>query len=641
MLASAISCRTGYLQRWRRMTTIIDDATIAEHVRTAYLPALLVALAEATGDLTLLRDDLRPDPIRIQAPHGGLSRDQREAARALAVGALRRLLAGDAMPLARTDQSVTRELVCFLTGQSLPDDEMQLLCEELGLPGVDHRAPDWHARDVDPDRDVRVLIIGAGMSGLVAAHRLAQAGVSYVVVEKNADVGGTWFENRYPGCRVDVPNHMYSYSFFQRDDWPQRFSPQAELLDYFRECADAFGLRDHIRFETEVMDATFRDEHRDWRVRVRGPGGEEVLTAHVLVSAVGQLNRPKLPDIQGRDTFAGQILHSAQWDPGVDLAGRRFAVVGTGASGIQVIPAIAGDVEQLVVYQRTPNWFMPTPDYHAPMPDGMQWLMAHVPAYNQWYRLSLFWRLSEGALPAARLGPRNEELRAALSLYLDAQFEARPDLLEQVRPDYPPLAKRILLDDGSWAAALTRDNVELVTEPIERITPSGIVSGGVARDVDVIVFATGFTASSFLAPMKILGRDGVDLHERWNGDARAYLGLTIPGFPNLFCLYGPNTNLVANGSIIFFSECEVRYVLGAVKLMLERGVQALDCKQAVHDEYNRRVDEANAQMAWGATEVNSWYRNASGRISQNWPFSLLEFWQQTRAPDPDDYELRP
>jgi 4-hydroxyacetophenone monooxygenase len=622
-----------------QMTATIDDDAIADYVRFAFLPALLVALAEALGDRSILSDDLVPDPDQIQAPHGGLSREQRQEARAVAAGALRRLLDGGADPIPRTDTGASRQFMRFLTGRSLSEDEHQLLREELGPTDGDRRAPGWHKNDIDAGRDLRVLVIGAGMSGLVAAHRLAQAGVPYLVVEKNADVGGTWFENRYPGCRVDVPNHMYSYSFFQRDDWPQRFSPQAELLDYFRTCASMFGLRDHIRFETEVVSARFDEARGKWDVLMRGPQGDETIAADVVVSAVGQLNRPKLPAIEGRDTFAGGVLHSAQWDPSVDVRGKRVAVIGTGASGIQVIPAIADDVDELVVYQRTPNWFMPTPDYHAPMPDGMQWLMEHVPAYHQWYRLSLFWRMAEGMLPAARLGPRNDALRTILETYLRAQFADRPDLVEQVVPDYPPLAKRILLDDGSWAATLTRANVELVTERIERITPDGIISGGVHRPADVIVFATGFTASSFLAPMEIVGRGGTELHEQWAGDARAYLGITVPGFPNLFCLYGPNTNLVANGSIIFFSECEVQYVLGAVRLLLERNARALDCKAAVHDEYNRRVDEANGQMAWGASHVNSWYRNAAGRISQNWPFSLLEFWQRTRVPDPADFDL--
>jgi 4-hydroxyacetophenone monooxygenase len=626
----------------------LDAASVRPLVRHAHLPALLVALAHALGDLSILHDDLRPDAARIQEPHGGLTAEQREASRDVAAEAISLLLEHPAPAPPPSDADLTR-MMEFLAGGPVDGGYVELLREELGASSEDRRAPQWHKAEVAPDRDFLVAVIGAGMSGLVAAHRLRQAGVRCVVFEKNPDVGGTWFENRYPGCRVDVPNHLYSYSFVQRHDWPDRFSSQPVLQQYFRDCAADLGVLDDIRFGTEVQSATYDELDGRWELRTRtADGGTASVRADLVVSAVGQLNRPRLPEIEGRDSFAGPSFHSAAWDASVDLAGKRVAVVGTGASAIQLIPAIAGEVAELHVYQRTPNWFMPTPDYHAAMPETTQWLLDHVPTYSEWYRLSLFWRLAEGALPAARVDPewrgdgrsvsaRNEELRAGLAQYLEYQFADAPDLLPQVIPAYPPLAKRILLDDGVWAAALKRDNVHLVDDAIDRITDAGIVAGGQLRPVDVIVYATGFDASKFLMPMRVTGRDGVDLHTQWNGDARAYLGLTVPGFPNLVCLYGPNTNLVANGSIIFFSECAVQYLLGYVRLLLERGARGLDCRKDVHDAYNAAVDEGNARMAWGAATVNSWYRNANGRISQNWPFTLLEFWQRTRAPDPGDF----
>jgi 4-hydroxyacetophenone monooxygenase len=629
-----------------------DDAMVAA-VRSAYLPALLVALAHELDDLSLLHDDLRPDPLLVQDPHGGLSPEQRARARELALAALERLnerdgsTAGSEPP--PLDDRRLRRLVAFIVGEPVSDDYLHLLREELGASGADGRAPAWHKRDVDAERPFLVVVIGAGMSGLVAGRRLQQAGVPFVIVEKNADVGGTWYENRYPGCRVDVPNHLYSYSFLQREDWPQRFSTQDVLLDYFRECADSLDLRPHIRFDTEALGATYREGPARWEVRIRDHDGrEELLEADVLVSAVGQLNRPKLPDIDGCEQFAGRSFHSAQWDTGVELKDKRVAVIGTAASAIQLIPAIAEEVAELHVYQRTPNWFLPTPDYYAPVPDGMHWLLRNVPGYSTWYRLSLFWRLAEGALAAARVDPdwhddgrsvseRNALLRSLLEQYLRSQFADRPELLDRVIPDYPPLAKRILLDNGIWATTLKREHTQLVTEAIDRIVADGIVAGGELRQTDVIVYATGFEASRFLTPLKIQGVGGADLHEQWDGDPRAYLGLTVPGFPNLFCMYGPNTNLVANGSIIFFSECEAQYILSAVHLLLQRGVRALDCRVDVHDDYNRRIDEGNAAMAWGAVSVNSWYRSPAGRITQNWPFTLLEYWQRTRTLDPADY----
>jgi 4-hydroxyacetophenone monooxygenase len=631
-----------------------DDETIARIVRRAYLPPLLAALAQATGDLSLLRDDLRPDPNRAREPQGGMSTEQREAAREVAVEALKLLRDSSSRgPMPEADTDALREMMAFTIGERVSDDYLALLLEELALSGEDLRAPGWHKDTVDHDRPFRVVIVGAGMSGLLAAHRLQQAGVPYVVIEKNDDVGGTWLENCYPGCRVDVPNHLYSYSFAQRDDWPQQFTPQGILLDYFRRCADDLRLTDNIRFGTEVLRAEFREDLGDWKLTLGNPdGSHESLEANALVSAVGQLNRPNLPDITGRDSFDGPSFHSAEWDHTVDLTGKRVAVIGTGASAIQIIPAIADEVAELFVFQRTPSWFMPTPQYYAPMSDEMQWLLANVPFYSQWYRFWLFWRLAEGALPAARVDPDwpagngsvsalNDELRVMLTQYIEMQFADTPELLDQVVPRYPPLAKRMLLDNGIWAATLKRDHVHLESGGIARITPRGIVTGdGREHEVDVVVYATGFEASRFLTPMKITGRSGVDLHEHWgHDDARAYLGITVAGFPNLFCLYGPNTNLVANGSVIFFSECVVRYIVGCVHLLLEQKKRALDCLPAVSDAYNTRVDEGNAQMAWGASTVNSWYKNSRGRVTQNWPFTLLEFWERTRRPDPADYEL--
>jgi 4-hydroxyacetophenone monooxygenase len=628
----------------------LDNDAIDAALRNAYLPALLVALAQALDDLSLLREDLRPDPLMVQDPHGGLSNDQRAEARAVARAAIERLDEQPGQAPSHTDDASLRAMFEFIVGEAVSDDYVHLLREELGSAGFDGRAPTWHKDDVDPARPFRVAIIGAGMSGLVAGRRLQQAGVHFEILEKNADVGGTWYENRYPGCRVDVPNHLYSYSFFQREDWPHRFSTQDVLCDYFRECTDALDLRRHIRFNTQVLGATFLEATGDWEVRIRGAdGSEESLVANVVVSAVGQLNRPRLPDIRGRDEFAGASFHSARWDTGVELTGQRVAVIGTAASAIQLIPAIADDVAELHIYQRTPNWFMPTPDYYAEVPDGMHWLLRHVPGYSTWYRLSLFWRLAEGVLSAARVDPswddggrsvseRNAFLRALLAQYLEAQFADAPELLERLTPGYPPLAKRILLDNGIWAATLKREHVQLITDPIDGITASGIVAGGKLREVDVIIYATGFQASRFLTPMRIAGVGGTDLHEHWDGDARAYLGLTVPGFPNFFCMYGPNTNLVANGSIIFFSECEAQYILSGVHHLLERDVQTLDCRRDVHDEYNRLIDEANANMVWGAANVNSWYRSPAGRITQNWPFTLLEYWQRTRELDLADYQ---
>jgi 4-hydroxyacetophenone monooxygenase len=631
-----------------------SDEELRRILEDAELPPLLPALAYATGDMSLLRDDLRPDLLLMAMPQGGLTEEQQAEARALALDALIRFRDGGCQPVPPpADEDLLRIMEFAVNaGEADISPYLPLLEEELSYRGEDRRAPGWRLDEVAPDVALNVVIIGAGMSGLLAAHRLQQAGVPFVIVEKDSDVGGTWLENSYPGCRVDNPNHNYSYAFAQRHDWPLHFSTHDVLLDYFRRCAEVFGLREHIRFDTEVLSAEWSDQDLRWTVRVRRPDGvEEELDAAVVVSAVGQLNRPMYPDIPGRDTFAGPSFHSARWDHDLDLSGKRVAVIGTGASAVQFIPEIAPEVGELLVFQRTPPWFGPTPDYHDEVSPGLRWLYAHVPSYSEWNRFWIFWRMGDGALQAVRVDEDwpptetavsafNDMARMILSAYIEMEFADRPDLLPHVVPQYPVGAKRMLRDNGVWAGAIKRENVRLVPTPIKEITPTGLVmSDGEVLDVDVIIYGTGFHASKFLTPMKVTGRAGIDLHEHWGGNARAYLGLTIPGFPNLFCLYGPNTNIVVNGSIIYFSECGVRAILGCLEMMLRAGARTVEVRKDVHDEFNEQVDAENSRMAWGFSGVNSWYKNESGHVAQNWPFTLLEYWQRTLEPNPADYEL--
>lgn len=627
-----------------------SDDEIRAAVEQAEVPPLLAAVAHLTGDLSLLADHLRPDPLKNLEENAGFTAEQLAEGRQRAAEALiRHRDAGNPAPPEVGPEQLDA-LIGFLAADGAVGDFRPLLEEELALDG-DRRAPTWHKADVAPDRPMHVAIIGAGMSGIVAAHRLGQAGIEYTVLEKDADVGGTWYENVYPGCRVDVPNHFYSYSFAQSGEWPGFFSTQPALLDYFRACAEVFGVRPHIRFDTEVLGARFDDGRQQWRVTTRDGAGEAVEEWYdAVVSAVGQLNRPSFPNIAGRDRYQGETFHSARWRHDVDLTGKRVAVIGTGASAAQFIPTVAEQAGELLVFQRTPPWLIPTPNYHDELPDGLRWVLRHLPSYARWDRLWLFWRTHEGLLPCAVVDPAwtegpgsvsmlNEFLRQMLLEYYAVEFPD-PDLHAKVVPTYPPLAKRIVRDNGIWARTFARPDTALITDGIAEITEKGIrTDDGVEHEVDVLIYGTGFEASHFLTPMTVTGRGGVDLHERWGGEARAYLGLTIPGFPNLFLMYGPNTNIVINGSIIYFSECEARYITESMRLLLAEGHRSMDCRPDVHDAYNVDIDEANGRMAWGASSVNSWYKNASGRVAQNWPHSLLDYWQRTLAPDPGDYEL--
>ncbi|MCU1374559.1 MAG: hapE, partial [Actinomycetia bacterium] len=542
-----------------------SDEAIREAVADSPLPPLLAAVAHLTGDHSLVRDDLRPDLTRVLEPDAGYSPEQVEAGRALATAALVAFRDGGSKPAPPPDADDVRRLVEFVAGGPVDDGELPLLEAELALDGVDLRAPAWHLPE---GRRFTVGIVGAGMSGIAAAHRLRQAGVEVVVFEKNDDVGGTWLENDYPGCRVDIQSHFYSYSFAQTPDWPQWHAQQPVLLDYFRQCVDRFGLGDAIRFRTEVTDARWSDDDQHWRVETLAADGTgETHVVDALVSATGQLNRPLLPDISGIDRFEGPWFHSARWDHDVDLAGKRVAVIGTGASAVQFIPRVAEVAEHVTVFQRTPPWLLPVAYYEDDLPDGVRWLLRHVPQYARWDRLWVFVRTQDGLLPLAEVdpewepkdrsvGPLNDMLREMLTAYYEAAF---PDaeLRAKVLPGYPPVAKRVVLDNGRYPATLQRPDVTLETTDIAAVTATGVRTvDGIEHPADVVIYGTGFQASKFLTPMRVAGTGGIDLHQRWAGDARAYLGITVPDFPNLFLMYGPNTNIVINGSIIYFSECE-------------------------------------------------------------------------------------
>lgn len=630
-----------------------DDEVVAAALRDAELPSLLPALAYLTGDLSLVADELRPPSVlsAMVLPQAGMPEDMQVLARRRALDALRRFRDGGCRPAAPPAPPALRRMMEFITGP-LPDDYLPLLGFELGLPD-DSGAPGWRKPELASGRPFTVVVIGAGMSGLAMAHRLAQAEVPFVVLERNADVGGVWLENTYPGCRLDTSNFNYSYSFAQKPDWPQQFSTQQTILGYLREVADRFGLRRHIRFGARVHGLRFDDATGTWTVAYRdGDGSAQTIEAHAVVSAVGQLNEPSYPAIPGRERFAGWTWHTARWRHDVDLAGRRVAVIGTGASAFQVIPAIAAQVGELRIFQRSAPYVMPTPTYHADIPAGRRWLFDRVPHYHRWFRFYQFWTSVEGRRPFAEIdpawthevsiSPRNEQLRQSLLAAMRAQFADRPDLADKLVPTYPPYAKRMLRDDGAWAATLHQPHVHLVTEPIEEIGASGLrTADGVEHEVDVIIYGTGFRASQFLSSIDVRGRHGADLHARWGDEPRAYLGITVPGFPNLFCLYGPNTNLVVNGSLFLFSECEVHYVMECLRRVLSEGVAGLDLRPEILDAFVQRVDEANRRMAWGVPGVTNWYKNADGCVTQNWPLSTIEFWQRTRGPEEDHYERLP
>ncbi len=629
-----------------------DDAFLAAALEHASVPTLMMSIVHLTGDTSMLDGPIRPQRTMPGDVDGGLSDADRAAVRSMALAALCAYRdRGGTLPPPPSPATI-RAMMSFMVGEEVPDEYVPMFLEEMALDGGDARDVALDGVPAEHRARVRVVVIGAGMSGLLAAIRLEQAGIPYVVLEKNEGIGGTWLENSYPGCRVDVANHFYCYSFEPNHDWPEFFSQRSELRDYFERCADRYGVRARIRFATEVVAARWNDADAHWELRIRSAGRVETITANAIVSAVGALNRPRLPDIPGRESFLGPAFHSAEWQHQHDLAGKRVAVIGTGASAFQLAPEIAKTASRLIVFQRSPPWMVPNPRYHAKVGEAKKWLLRHVPYYARWYRFLLFWPGSDGLMPSLVVDPgwphpersvnaMNDVMREFFTQYMAEQIGDDPELLAKVTPRYPPFVKRMLQDNGTWLATLKRDDVDLVVEPIAEITPHGVrCADGTEHAVDAMVYATGFHANRFLWPMEIVGRGGATLREVWGDEPRAYLGITVPDFPNLFCLYGPGTNLAHAGSIIFHSECQVRYVMGCLATLLRGGFSAMECRRDVHDAYAARFDARHATMVWAHGGTGSWYKNANGRVLTTSPWRLVDYWGWTRTPALGDFELR-
>ena len=469
-----------------------------------------------------------------------------------------------------------------------------------------------------------VAIIGAGFGGLCMAIQLERAGIhSYTVFEKAGDLGGTWRDNSYPGAGCDIPSHLYSYSFEKYSSWTRRYPEQPEILDYLEHCADKYDVRRKIRFRTEVRRAVF--DGSAWQVTTSPSDGEVRTEAFdVVVMGVGQLNRPRLPDIAGMSDFEGASFHSARWNHDHDLTGRRVAVIGNGSSAAQFVPRIAERVEHLSVFQRTPNWVIPKPD--AAFGPLARLAFHFVPGLQRAYREWIY-RYAEGTLyPALAQGWSVGLLKKRALGHLEDQVPD-PGLRAKLTPDYPPGCKRVVIDSAFYPA-LTRPNVEVVTDKIVRVTAEGVQTTEGLREVDTIVYATGFKSTEFLVPIEVMGRGGRSLEEQWKGGAEAYLGISMPNFPNLFLVYGPNTNLGHN-SIVFMIECQVNHIMSCLQRISRSG--PIEVRPEVMAAWSRQLDAALGRMVWGGG-CQSWYKTAEGRVTNNWPGPTTLYRRLTARP---------
>jgi len=483
--------------------------------------------------------------------------------------------------------------------------------------------------------DVDVAIIGAGFAGLGAAIKLLQTGrTSLLVFERANEVGGTWRENTYPGCACDIPSHLYSFSFAPNPNWSRKFSPQAEILAYLKNCVEQYDLQPYIRYNTDIIRTEFLADQALWQLTDRAGN---VLTARVVVGATGPLNRPSIPKLKGLDVFTGKTFHSSNWDHTVDLAGKRVAVIGTGASAIQIVPELAKTVSQLSVFQRTAPYI--TPRLNTSYSAFWQGIYRRFPAAQRAHRHVQYW-LNE-LVGMAFLG--NETISKVATAQSRKHLEASisdPDLRQKVTPDYKIGCKRVLVSDDYYPA-LNRPNVDLVTERIAELSPTGIVTrDGTERPVDLIIFSTGFVAADIICDLHITGLEGRSLFDEWlKTGPEAYMGMTAEGFPNLVFLVGPNTGLGHN-SIVHMIESQVAYLLDYLRLLDQAGENAyLNVKPDVQRVYNNDIQEQLNGTVW-SSGCQSWYISQTGRNTTIWPGLTVTYRKLTRRVKPEAYEAR-
>jgi 4-hydroxyacetophenone monooxygenase len=627
-----------------------SDEQIERAVAHAEPMVLRGLLYQLTGDEEVAATPIAVDPTGFQTFM--MVADQADVAmlRRKAVEFLRAHRDAGAGPLDIGSEERLRRSLPLTLGEELDDAEFEFCREELALdPWA--RGLAWSQ---PPPRErlqgFSVTVIGAGLGGLNVALMLKRAGIAYTVIEKNSGVGGTWWETRYPGARVDTPSRGYTHIFGAHFPYSSPFCDWAENQRYFDWVADTFELRDDIVFDTEVRALTWDEAASEWEVEVDGPKGRRTLRSNAVVTAVGFLNRPKIPEIDGMAGFRGPSWHTSRWPDDADVAGKRVAVIGTGCTGYQLIPELAPLTEHVVAFQRTPQWLFGVPGYLSPFPEEVGWLDRNFPYYTNYMRLrtqgtgKAFRRLTEidpDFDDPHTVSPLNKTTRETSLAFLRSKV-ADPELRAIMTPEHPPWSARAVMVDSDYCVldAIQRDDVTLVTSGIRRITETGIEDGdGMHHEVDVIVYATGFHASEYLFPMKVAGRGGQTLDDLWKvGGARAHRFCMYPGFPNLWSIYGPNTNGGLGPGA--FHELVTRYALECMERLILEGRRAIEPTRDAYDRYNEDVDERNARRVWSDPRANSYYWTEHGRSAVMCPFTGPEIFDLLRHPPFDELDIR-
>lgn len=625
-----------------------DRTELAERLQTANIPSLLMVLHQLTGERKWLESPYAPVPpppgtLMDDSDGGRLPREVQAEIRAAAAQALVNWSQGGPPAIPNPSGDVLTEMMSVCVAESVPDEYSPMMAAQLGFDPMEDPCPTQPVPE-----GFSCLVVGAGISGLAAAYRLQIAGIPFRVLERATEVGGVWRDNGYPGAGVDTANELYSFTFFPRD-WSMHYCKRDEMLSYLRELTDHFGLRNYIEFGCHAEQAVYDEERQVWSVEYTdADGAAQTAEATVLITAMGIFAEPRIPDIPGLDNFEGPLFHSARWPEGLSVDGLRMAVVGTGASAMQIVPASADRAQRISIFQRTPSWITPSKKYFERVPESYHWLTRHVPYYRAWMKFRMAWSGYDKLYPTIWIDPEwthpeesinagNHQYRQVLLNYIDTQLEGRADLVEKVTPNYPAFGKRMLLDNG-WYAALRKDNVELIAESVVEVLPHGVRSeSGIEREADVVVLATGFQTTRYLGPMKVVGRGGVELHEAWGDDnAEAYLGFMTPGYPNLFFTYGPNSQ-GAGGSFTASAEQQSRFIVRMISTMIDQEYGAVEPRREVFDNYIKTIDEKLQQSIWAHPNVTTYYKNRHGRVVIPRPWSVVDFWHMQRMPNLDDF----
>lgn len=628
--------------------TDLDPEELRANLRQADAGVLVAVLAQLTGDLGVVdrfaeKISFEPDPPERVGVTDPQTRELLVDAVATALGAPRPLGA-----LPADDPGLFARIAPLALGTEVAEEYISLLLEQGGLQPSQPVLP----RTATLPTGFKVVIIGAGIAGMAAALECAAAGIDYEIIDRNDEVGGTWYTTVYPGIGVDTPSAYYSLSRDIKGDWSSYYPQGAEYQNYLQSVADKNNLRDHTRFSTEVEALWWDEDRLQWQIHSVNADGERDLSyANVVIPAAGYLNRPRYPDLPGQDTFAGVSIHSAEWDRALDLRGKKVAVIGAGCTAVQIVDACVGDVEHLTVFQRQPHWVAPRKRLSDDVPDHRRWLNTHIPFYANWNRLKSFWGTADNNYPVIvrdadwaaehlSISPANDVLLKMCLDYIDRMFGADSELAKKVTPDFAPYGKRIIRDPGGYYAALTQPHVDVEASEPARVNEHGIVTQcGRQIDLDVIIYATGYYLD-FLSTVDIRGRDGLELSEVWGDSPSAYRGGMVPGFPNLFISSAPNYSPGHGAGHNFGVEVMVHYVMECLQLMALRDASAIEVKPEAFEDYVRQIDDAMAGTVWCHTPTAHTYYRSGGRIVTAFPFRLIDVWRSHRAPIEEDLSLR-